>query len=90
RVVDTQHGVDLEAEVTEYDYDCLTQRYLSIGVGVTSAKRTVGSLGSYVLPSGSITGTKLAPGSVDGSRLQDGSVASPQLAPEAVQPDHLS
>ena len=90
RIVDTQHGVDLEAEVTEYDYDCLTQRYLSIGVGVTSAKRTVGSLGSYVLPSGSITGTKLAPGSVDGSRLQDGSVASPQLAPEAVQPDHLS
>ena len=89
RVVDTVHGVDLEAEVTEYDFDCLAGRYTKIGIGVTSAKRTLGSVGSFMLPNGTVSGTKLALGSVNGSRIEDLSVKSAQIGLAAIQTAHI-
>ena len=89
RIVDLLHGVDIEAEVTEYDFDCLTERYTKIGVGVTSAKRTIGSVGSYMLPNGAISGTKLAMGSVNGSRIEALSVKSAQIGLAAIQTAHI-
>ena len=89
RIVDTVHGVDLEAEVTEYDFDCLTGHYTKIGVGVTSAKRTIGSVGSFMLPNGSISGTKLVLGSVNGSRIEDLSIKSAQIGLAAIQTAHI-
>ena len=89
RIIDPVHGVDLEAEVTEYSFDCLTGRYISLGVGVTSAKRAIGSVGSFMLPNGAISGTKLALGSVNGSRIEDLSIKSAQVGMAAIQTAHI-
>lgn len=84
RIIDTEHGIDIEAEVTEYEFDCLGQHYLSMGVGMTKGRKTLGSVGSFMLPNGGISGYKLALGSVDGSRLEAMSVKTAQIGMAAI------
>lgn len=89
QVTDLVHGIDVEAEVTEYNYDCLTGRYTMLGVGVTSATRTIGSIGAYMLPNGSIAGYKLVPGSVDGSRIAYMSIGAAKIGLAAIGSAHI-
>lgn len=89
QIYDEIHGIDVEAEVTEYDYDCLMGRYTSMVVGVTSAMRTIGSVTSYMLPGGSIRGYKLAMNSVDGSRIAYMSIGAAKIGLAAIQAAHI-
>lgn len=38
-IQDTAHGIDVEAMITEYDYDALAERYISIKIGSTTGAR---------------------------------------------------
>ena len=44
-VRDDAHDVELDAEITQVDYDVLTNRYIHMNVGVTEAARTIGQHG---------------------------------------------
>jgi len=79
-VIDNLHGIELDAEVTAYEYDALRKRYTGMTVGVTNARRTIGSVGAYMLPNGSLSGRKIALGGVDGSRLGDKAVTAGKVA----------
>lgn len=89
-VSDTVHQVVLDAEVVRTQYDCLDGRYLGMEVGVTDAARTIGSVESYMIPGGAITGRKLLPGSVDGSRLGRMSVKSMHVDDAAILRAHIA
>lgn len=56
-------GIDAEAQVTEYEYDCLRKRYNSIKLGTVNSftKRIAG----YRFINGSITYDKLSPDLID-------------------------
>lgn len=86
---DLVHGLDVEAELTEYEYNVLTARYDSIRVGITSAKRTVGSVESFMLPNGSIGGTKIIRGGIDASRIGHLAVKSAHIGLAAIQTAHI-
>lgn len=90
RITDNVNGIDVEAEVTEYDYDVLTGRYIHMGVGVTNAYRTIGSIGAYMLPNGSIGRTKIAIGGIDASRLDSLSVTSAKIGLAAIDIAHIN
>jgi phage minor structural protein len=89
RVVSSQHGIDLNAEMTEYTYDAIAKRYTKVGLGVTSAKRTIGSVGAYMIPGGSLSGRKIAVGGVDASRLENMSVTSAKIGLAAIDAAHM-
>jgi len=89
RVVSSQHGIDLNAEMTEYTYDVIAKRYTKVGLGVTSAKRTIGSVGAYMIPGGSLSGRKIAVGGVDASRLENMSVTSAKIGLAAIDAAHI-
>lgn len=90
RVQDSLHGLDLEAEVTGYEYDCISQRYTDMTVGLTDAQRTIGSVSSYMLPTGGVSGHKLVPGSVPGNRIEHMSVGSMQIGLAAIEYAHMN
>lgn len=90
QITDLTHGIDVEAEVTEYEYDCLTSRYTKIKVGVTSAGRTIGSVDGFMLPNGGVAGTKIARGGVDASRLQNMAITSAKIGTAQIQLAHIA
>lgn len=70
-VRDDAHDVELDAEITQVDYDVLTNRYIHMSVGVTEAARTIGSTASFMLPNGSLGGRKIAMGGIDNGHIKE-------------------
>jgi phage minor structural protein len=62
RVTDLVHGVDVEAEINEYDFDCLTEHYTSIVIGVTDSMRLIGSVSGFMIPDNAVSSTKIVGG----------------------------
>ena len=89
RVVARRIGVEVSLRMTQYTYDCLTQKYTAMTLG-TAADTLEGSMiSARQLASGSITGMKLAMGSVGAGRLQSGSVGSLQVRMAAIATAHI-
>ena len=89
RVVARRIGVEVSLRMTQYTYDCLTQKYTAMTLG-TAADTLEGSMISVrQLASGSITGMKLAMGSVGAGQLQSGSVGSLQVRMAAIATAHI-
>ena len=89
RVVARRIGVEVSLRMTQYTYDCLTQKYTAMILG-TAADTLEGSMiSARQLASGSITGMKLAMGSVGAGQLQSGSVGSLQVRMAAIATAHI-
>ena len=88
-VRDDAHDVELDAEITQVDYDVLTNRYIHMSVGVTEAARTIGSTASFMLPNGSLGGRKIAMGSLDGGHLQGASISGSHIKDSAITNSHF-
>ena len=89
RVVARRIGVEVSMHMTQYTYDCLTRKYISVTLG-TAADTLEGSMiSSRQLPSGVISGSKLAINSVGAGQLQSGSVGSLQVKMAAIQTAHI-
>jgi uncharacterized protein YjbI with pentapeptide repeats len=88
-VRDDAHDVELDAEITQVDYDVLTNRYIHMNVGVTEAARTIGSTASFMLPNGSLGGRKIAMGSLDGGHLQGASISGSHIKDSAITNSHF-
>ena len=89
RVVARRIGVEVSLRMTQYTYDCLTQKYTAVTLG-TAADTLEGSLiSARQLASGSITGMKLALNSVGSGQLQSGSVGSLQIKNAAIRGAHI-
>ena len=89
RVVARRIGVEVSLRMTQYTYDCLTQKYTTMTLG-TAADTLEGSMiSARQLASGSITGMKLAMGSVGAGQLQSGSVGSLQVRMAAIATAHI-
>ena len=89
RVVARRIGVEVSLRMTQYTYDCLTQKYTAVTLG-TAADTLEGSMiSARQLASGSITGMKLALNSVGSGQLQSGSVGSQQIRNAAIGSAHI-
>ncbi len=88
-VRDDAHDVELDAEITQVDYDVLTNRYIHMSVGVTEAARTIGSTASFMLPNGSLGGRKIALGSLDGGHLKGASISGSHIQDSAITNSHF-
>ena len=89
RVIARRIGVEVSMRMTQYTYDCLTRKYISVTLG-TAADTLEGSMiSSRQLPSGVISGSKLAINSVGTGQLQSGSVGSLQVKMAAIQTAHI-
>ena len=69
RVTDLVHGVDVEAEINEYDFDCLTEHYTSIAIGVTDSMRLIGSVSGFMIPDNAVSSTKIVGGTGNADTL---------------------
>ena len=89
RVIARRIGVEVSMRMTQYTYDCLTRKYISVTLG-TAADTLEGSMiSSRQLPSGVISGSKLAINSVGAGQLQSSSVGSLQVKMAAIQTAHI-
>ena len=89
RVIARRIGVEVSLRMTQYTYDCLTQKYTGVTLG-TAADTLEGSMiSARQLASGSITGMKLALNSVGSGQLQSGSVGSLQIKNAAIGSAHI-
>ena len=89
RVIARRIGVEVSLRMTQYTYDCLTQKYTAVTLG-TAADTLEGSMiSTRQLASGSITGMKLALNSVGSGQLQSGSVGSLQIKNAAIRGAHI-
>ena len=89
RVVARRIGVEVSMRMTQYTYDCLTQKYTAMTLG-TAADTLEGSMiSARQLASGSITGMKLALNAVGAGQLQNGAVGSLQIKNAAIGSAHI-
>ncbi|MBS5574333.1 MAG: phage tail protein, partial [Clostridiales bacterium] len=89
RVVARRIGVEVSLRMTQYTYDCLTQKYTAVTLG-TAADTLEGSMiSARQLASGSITDMKLALNSVGSGQLQSGCVGSLQIRNAAIGSAHI-
>ena len=89
RVVARRIGVEVSLRMTQYTYDCLTQKYTAMTLG-TAADTLEGSMiSARQLASGSITGMKLALNAVGAGQLQNGAVGSLQIKNAAIGSAHI-
>ena len=89
RVIAPRIGVEVSLRMTQYSYDCLTEKYTQMTLG-TAADALEGNLiSSRQLPGGIITGSKLAINSVGTGALQSGSVGNVQIKLAAIETAHI-
>lgn len=89
RVIARRIGVEVSMRMTQYAYDCLTRKYITVTLG-TAADTLEGSvISARQLASGSITGMKMALNSIGAGQLQSGSVGSLQVKNAAIQSAHI-
>ena len=89
RVVARRIGVKISLRMTQYTYDCLTQKYTAMTLGTAATTLEGSMISARQLASGSITGMKLAMGSVGAGQLQSGSVGSLQVRMAAIATAHI-
>lgn len=89
RVIARRIGVEVSMRMTQYTYDCLTRRYISVTLGTVDDTLEGSMVSARQLASGSITGAKLALNSVRAGQLQSGSVGSLQIRNAAIGSAHI-
>ena len=89
RVIARRIGVEVSMRMTQYTYDCLTQKYTSVTLGTVADALEGSMISARQLASGSITGAKLALNSVGSGQLQSGSVGSLQIKNAAIGSAHI-
>lgn len=89
RVIARRIGVEVSMRMTQYTYDCLTKKYISVTLGTVSDALEGSMISARQLASGSITGAKLALNSVGSGQLQSGSVGSLQIKNAAIGSAHI-
>lgn len=89
RVIARGIGVSVAMRMTEYSYDCLTRKYLTMTLGTVADTLAGNVITSRQLPNGSITGAKLAINSVGIGQLQSGSVGELQIQEASIANGHI-
>lgn len=89
RVIARSIGVSVSMRMTEYSYDCLTRKYLTMTLGTVADTLAGNVITSRQLPNGSITGAKLAINSVGIGQLQSGSVGELQIQEASIANGHI-
>lgn len=89
RVIASRIGVSVSMRMTQYTYDCLTEKYTSMTLGTAADTPAGNTISRGQLASGSITGSKLAINSVGSGALQSGSVGSLQIKMAAIETAHI-
>ena len=89
RVIARGIGVSVSMRMTEYSYDCLTRKYITMTLGTVADTLAGNVITSRQLPNGSITGAKLAINSVGIGQLQNGSVGELQIQEAAIANGHI-
>lgn len=89
RVIARGIGVSVSMRMTEYSYDCLTRKYLTMTLGTVADTLAGNVITSRQLPNGSITGAKLAINSVGIGQLQSGSVGELQIQEASIANGHI-
>jgi phage minor structural protein len=88
-IIDALHGVAVTAEVTEYEFDCLTGRYNSLKIGITGGAASVGSISGFEIASGSLSGTRLINGSIGASQIMNGAINSLKIGAATIEAAHI-
>ena len=89
RVIAPRIGVWVSMRMTQYTYNCLTKKYISMTLGNVADTVEGNVISARQLPSGIITGSKLAINSVGTGQLQSGSVGSVQIQMAAIETAHI-
>ena len=89
RVIAPRVGVWVSMRMTQYTYDCLTKKYISMTLGTVADTVEGNVISARQLPSGIITGSKLAINSVGSGALQNGSVGAVQIQMAAIETAHI-
>jgi len=89
RVIARRIGVEVSMRMTQYTYDCLTQKYTAVTLGTVADTLEGNTISMSQLASGSITGAKLAINSVGSGALMNGSVGSLQVKAAAIGSAHI-
>ena len=89
RVIARGIGVSVSMRMTEYSYDCLTRKYITMTLGTVADTLSGNVITSRQIPSGMITGSKLALNSVGIGQLQDGSVGELQIQEASIANGHI-
>ena len=89
RVIARGIGVSVSMRMTEYSYDCLTRKYITMTLGTVADTLAGNVITSRQLPNGSITGAKLAINSVGIGQLQSGSVGELQIQEASIANGHI-
>ena len=89
RVIARRVGVEVTMRMTQYTYDCLTEKYTAVTLGTVSDALEGSMISARQLASGSINGTKLAINSVGAGQLQSGSVGSLHIKNAAIGSAHI-
>jgi len=76
-------GLKVKAQIAEYEWDAILERYNSIRVGSVFAVEGA-TISGYMLSSGSVGGTKLTPGAVGPLQLRDLAVSHAKIDYAAV------
>ena len=89
RVIAPRVGVWVSMRVTQYTYDCLTEKYAGMTLGSVADTLAGNMISARQLPSGMISGAKLAINSVGAGQLRSGSVGALQVQQAAIQTAHI-
>ena len=89
RVIAPRIGVWVSMRMTQYAYDCLTEKYTQMTLGTVADTVEGNIISARQLPSGIITGSKLAINSVGQGALRSGSVGNVQIKLAAIETAHI-
>ena len=89
RVIAPRIGVWVSMRMTQYAYDCLTEKYTQMTLGTVADTVEGNIISARQLPSGIITGGKLAINSVGQGALRSGSVGNVQIKLAAIETAHI-
>jgi phage minor structural protein len=89
-VIARRIGMAIAMRMTQYTFDCLTQKYESIVLGVATEALEGSTISGKQLPNGEIRGSKLALGSVGAGQLRDGSVGNLHIQNAAIGTAHIA
>lgn len=90
RIRHEDYRYDIETYINAYEWDVLSNEYISIELGSKQASLSDVRLSPSQIGNSTLTGRKLATGTISGAELGEGSVGSSHIEEEAVENRHMA
>lgn len=83
-------GITAKMRLSEYTFDCLTQKFRTVTLGTVSRNIATTGIDPGQLPDAGVTASKLASAAVGAKQLGDGAVKSAKIENAAIETAHIS